>query len=117
MDEERTETMYSVCVDRAALREEVLGPLFQRHLVTLTGTIDDQWLASFTEVARDSDVFQRFRLDSAKGIVSFTCRASDGPQVVESFLERLTLFVEMVNLAATCAGATESATSGGRASA
>jgi hypothetical protein len=114
---ERNQKMYDVCVDRAALREEVLGPLFQRHLVTLTGTIDEQWLASFTEVAKDSDVFQRFRLDPAKGIVSFTCRASDGPQVVESFLERLTLFVEMVNLAATCAGAAESVTSGRSASA
>jgi hypothetical protein len=114
---ERNESMYDVCVDRAALREEVLGPLFQRHLVSLTGTIDEQWLASFEEVAKDSDVFQRFRLDQTKGIVSFTCRASDGPQVVESFLERLTLFVEMVNLAATCAGATESATSSRSASA
>jgi hypothetical protein len=111
VEKERGETMYEVRVDRAALREEILGPLFQRHLVTLTGTIDDHWLASFAEVAKDSDVFQRFRLDPAAGIVSFTCRASDGPQIVESFLERLTLFVEMVNLAATCAGATEAAVS------
>lgn len=97
--------MYNVTVDRAAMREEVLGPLFQRHVVTLSGTVDDRWLASYQEVARDSEQFQRYRLEAAKGMISFTCRASDGPKQVESFLDRLTLFVEMVNLHATCAAA------------
>ncbi len=41
----------------------------------------------------------------SKGLISFTCRASDGPKVVETFLERLALFVEMINLHATCASA------------
>jgi len=95
--------MYNVTVDRAAMREEVLGPLFQRHLVTLAGTVDDRWLASYNEVAKDSEIFQRYRLEPAKGMISFTCRASDGPQQVASFLDRLALFVEMVNLHATCA--------------
>ena len=97
--------MYNVTVDRAAMREEVLGPLFQRHLVSLAGTVDDRWLASYNEVAKDSEIFQRYRLEPAKGMISFTCRASDGPKQVESFLDRLTLFVEMVNLHATCANA------------
>lgn len=97
--------MYNVTVDRAAMREEVLGPLFQRHVVTLSGTVDDRWLASYQEVAKDSDLFQRYRLEPAKGMISFTCRASDGPGQVESFLDRLMLFVEMVNLHATCAAA------------
>lgn len=97
--------MYNVTVDRAAMREEVLGPLFQRHVVSLTGTVDDRWLESYQEVCKDSEIFQRYRLESAKGMISFTCRASDGPKQVESFLDRLTLFVEMVNLHATCAAA------------
>jgi hypothetical protein len=95
--------MYDVTVDRAAMRQELLGPLFQRHVVTLAGTVDERWLASFGEVAKDSELFGRFRLDPGQGLVSFTCRASDAPKVVDSFLERLALFVEMVNLHATCA--------------
>jgi len=94
--------MYNVSVDRAAMREEILGPLFQRHVVSLSGTVDERWLESFHAVAKDSEQFQRFRLDPDKGLVSFTCRASDPPKTVETFLERLALFVEMVNLHATC---------------
>jgi hypothetical protein len=97
--------MYDVAVDRAAMREEILGPLFQRHVVSLSGTVDERWLGSFIEVQKDSDQFQRYRLDQQKGLVSFTCRASDSPKVVEGFLERLALLVEMVNLHATCAAA------------
>jgi hypothetical protein len=97
--------MYNVTVDRAAMREEVLGPLFQRHVVSLSGTVDDRWLESYQEVAKDSEIFQRYRLEPEKGMISFTCRASDGAKQVESFLDRLTLFVEMVNLHATCAAA------------
>lgn len=98
--------MYSVSMDRTAMRQELLGPLFQRHVVSLAGTVDARWLESYAEVARDSESFQRFRLEPSKGLVSFTCRANDGPKVVETFLERLALFVEMVNLHATCASAT-----------
>ncbi len=94
--------MYDVAVDRAAMREEILGPLFQRHVVSLSGTVDERWLESFKSVQKDSDLFQRYVLDQRKGLVSFTCRASDGPTVVETFLERLALLVEMVNLHATC---------------
>ena len=97
--------MYNVAVDRAAMREEILGPLFQRHVVSLSGTVDQRWLESFESVQNDSDQFPRYRLDPQKGLVSFTCRASDGPGVVESFLERLALMVEMINLHATCAAA------------
>lgn len=97
--------MYHVAVDRAAMREEILGPLFQRHVVSLSGMVDERWLESFGSVQNDSEQFQRFRLDSQKGLVSFTCRASDGPKVVDGFLERLALMVEMVNLHATCAAA------------
>ncbi len=97
--------MYNVTVDRNAMRQEVLGPLFQRHVVSLAGTVDARWLESYQEVVKDSDSFQRFRLEASKGLVSFTCRASDGPKVVDTFLERLALFVEMVNLHATCASA------------
>jgi hypothetical protein len=103
--------MYNVMVDRAAMREEVLGPLFQRHIVTLTGTVDDRWLASYNEVVKDSETFQRYRLEPSKGMISFTCRASDGPSEVDSFLDRLLLFVEMVNLHATCAIAEPDASS------
>lgn len=97
--------MYHVAVDRAAMREEILGPLFQRHVVSLSGTVDQRWLESFVSVQTDSPQFQRYVLDPQKGLVSFTCRASDGPAVVEGFLERLALLVEMVNLHATCAAA------------
>ena len=97
--------MYNVTVDRAAMREEVLGPLFQRHIVTLAGTVDERWLASYQSVAKDSEFFQRYRLEPAKGMISFTCRASDSAKQIESFVDRLTLFVEMVNLHATCAEA------------
>jgi hypothetical protein len=97
--------MYDVKVDRAAMRQELLGPLFQRHLVALAGTVDERWLASFGEVSKDSEQFGRFRLDPGQGLVSFTCRASDGPKIVDSFLERLALFVQMVNLHATCGAA------------
>jgi hypothetical protein len=95
--------MYNVSVDRAAMREEILGPLFQRHVVSLSGTVDQRWLQSFQAVANDSEQFQRYRLEPEKGLVSFTCRASDGPKIVETFIERLALLVEMVNLHATCA--------------
>ena len=104
--------MYNVTIDRNAMRQELLGPLFQRHVVSLAGTVDARWLESFEEVARDSDSFQRFRLEADKGLVSFTCRASDGAKVVDTFLERLALFVEMVNLHATCASAAPSGAGG-----
>ncbi len=94
--------MYNVAIDRTAMRHEVLGPLFQRHVVSLSGTVDGRWLASYQEVAKDSDAFQRYRLEAAKGMISFTCRSSDGPKQVQAFIDRLTLFVEMVNLHATC---------------
>lgn len=97
--------MYDVAVDRAAMREEILGPLFQRHVVSLSGTVDERWLESFQNVQKDSELFKRYVLDQRKGLVSFTCRASDGATVVETFLERLALLVEMVNLHATCAAA------------
>ncbi len=100
--------MYNVTVDRAAMRQELLGPLFQRHVVSLAGTVDERWLESYQEVGRDSESFQRFRLEPGKGLVSFTCRANDGPKIIETFLERLALFVEMVNLHATCASASPS---------
>jgi hypothetical protein len=103
--------MYHVAVDRAAMRQELLGPLFQRHVVSLSGTVDQRWLESFESVQNDSEQFQRFQLDSQKGLVSFTCRASDGPKVVDGFLERLALMVEMVNLHATCAAAEPAAAS------
>ena len=32
-----------------------MGPLFQRYVVSLTGTVDERWLASFHEVAKDSE--------------------------------------------------------------
>lgn len=106
--------MYNVTIDRNAMRQEVLGPLFQRHVVSLAGTVDARWLESYEEVARDSEVFNRFRLEPSKGLVSFTCRASDGPKVVDTFIERLALFVEMVNLHATCASAAPGATHAAR---
>src|SRR5438105_5190705 len=97
--------MYNVSVARTAMRQELLGPLFQRHVVSLAGAVDERWLESFHEVAGDSHSFQRFVLDATRGLISFTCRATDGPSVVESFVERLGLLVEMVNLHATCAAA------------
>lgn len=93
--------MYNVTIDRNAMRQEVLGPLFQRHIVSLAGTVDARWLESCEEVARDADSFKRYRLEANKGLFSFTCRASDSPEVVETFLERLALFIEMINLHAT----------------
>ncbi len=105
--------MYNVTIDRTAMRQEILGPLFQRHVVSLAGTVDAQWLDSYEQVARDSDSFQRYRLEPSKGLVSFTCRASDGPKVIDTFMERLALFVEMVNLHATCASAAAPAGAGG----
>jgi hypothetical protein len=102
--------MHNVMVDRAAMREELLGPLFQRYVVSLTGTVDERWLASFHEVAKDSETFKRYRLEPDKGLISFTCRASDGPTVIATFLERMALFVEMVNLHATCASAAPAST-------
>lgn len=93
------------------MREEVLGPLFQRHVVTLSGMVDDRWLASYEQVAKDSELFQRYRLEPSKGMISFTCRASDDPKQVECFMDRLMLFVEMINLHATCAAADSGAPS------
>jgi hypothetical protein len=104
--------MYNVAVDRAAMRQEVLGPLFQRHMVSLSGTVDQRWLESFEDVKKDSDQFSRYRLEPTQGMVSFTCRASDGATVVDTFLERLALFVEMVNLHATCAAAAPATVAG-----
>ena len=60
--------MYNVTVDRNAMRQEVLGPLFQRHVVSLAGTVDARWLESYAEVARDSDSFKRYVLEPGKGL-------------------------------------------------
>ena len=61
--------MYHVAVDRAAMRQEILGPLFQRHVVSMSGTVDQRWLESFEAVQNDSDQFQRFQLDPQQGLV------------------------------------------------
>jgi hypothetical protein len=95
--------LYDVRVDRSALGRQNLGPLFSRQTIKLTGPVDEQWRRSYDTVAGGTSPFSRFILDRKEGVVSFTCRSTDGPAQVEPLLQRLELLLEMVNLHATTA--------------
>lgn len=97
--------VYGVWADHSTLRRETLGPLFGRISLELRGDIDPVWGASYLKVRKDAEQFSRFTLDAANNHVSFTFRATETPLEVQSLLNRLGLFLEMVNLHATAAAA------------
>jgi hypothetical protein len=99
--------VYDVRVDRSALGRQVLGPLFARLRIKLSGSIDDHWRRSYGVVAGGADSFSRFILDQKEGAVSFTCRSTDGAAQVDLLVQRLELLLELANLHATTNAASE----------
>ena len=69
--------MYNVTIDRNAMRQELLGPIFQRHVVSLAGTVDARWLDSYEEVARDSDALKSVR--ARLGVATISARSPSRP--------------------------------------
>jgi hypothetical protein len=88
---------YHVCLPESGLDWERIGPLFERYSIKLLGTIDEHWADSYKRVAAGTPRLSRFRLDTATGSVSFTCRSTDGPVEVMSVLKILEEQLERVN--------------------
>jgi hypothetical protein len=88
---------YDVCLPESGLDWEKIGPLFERYSIKLLGTIDEDWADCYRSVTAGTPSLSRFRLDTATGSVSFTCRSTDGPVEVMSVLKILEGLLERVN--------------------
>jgi hypothetical protein len=88
---------YDVCLPESGLDWERIGPLFERYSIKLLGTIDEDWTDSYQRITTETPSLSRFRLDSATGSVSFTCRSTDGPVEVMTVLKILEKHLERVN--------------------
>jgi len=85
-----------VSIDYSSLKGESEGS-DTRYTVTLTGDVDSQWLDAYRVAQAESTGYRRFRLDPAKGTISFSCRIVDGPTQVFEFLGRLDALLAIVN--------------------
>ncbi|MGH9369320.1 MAG: hypothetical protein ACRD3M_16810 [Thermoanaerobaculia bacterium] len=85
-----------VGVDHSTLKGERAGT-DTRYSVALIGDLDESWSEAFRTLQADSSAFRRLRLDPAARLVSFTCRAIDGPPQVFDILERLDALIKLVN--------------------
>jgi hypothetical protein len=94
LDERRTTQL---TVDHSTLSREPMGTDVL-YRVSLSGPVAVAWADAYRLLQSDSTAFRRLRLDPAAGIVSFLCRAVDGPTQVIDALERLDELVERVNL-------------------
>jgi hypothetical protein len=88
---------YDVSLPESGLDWQRIGPLFERYSIKLVGTVDDNWAAHYQSISAATPSLSRFRLDSASGSISFTCRTTDGPVEVMTVLRILEGFVERVN--------------------
>jgi hypothetical protein len=94
LDERRTTQL---TVDHSTLSREPTGTDVL-YRVRLSGPVAVGWADAYRLLQSDSTAFRRLRLDPASGIVSFSCRAVDGPTQVIDALERLDELVQRVNL-------------------
>jgi hypothetical protein len=102
-----SETVYDVMLDQAGMDWQKAGPLFERYAVNLIGRVDRRWVDCYTKLTKERPNLARFRLEPAAGLVSFTCRATDGPAEVMGVLKRLEEVIGLVNQAATAAAKAE----------
>ena len=96
---------YDLSLPEAGLDWERVGPLFERYSIRLVGNMDQHWIESYQRVAAVTPSLSRFRLDTAHGAISFTCRATDGPVEVMAVLKVLDEQVQRVNREAGLAAA------------
>ena len=96
---------YDVSLPESGLDWQRVGPLFERYSIRLVGTVDGNWAEAYRAIAATMPSLCRFRLDSAAGSVSFTCRTTDGPVEVMSVLKILEGLLERVNQEACLAAA------------
>jgi hypothetical protein len=93
---------YDVSLDEAALKWVQVGPLFAQYSVALTGAVDGTWADCYRRASSESAEFSRFHLDVERRVVSFSCRADDGPAKIQSALKRLEMLLTFVNQRARC---------------
>jgi hypothetical protein len=96
---------YDVSLPEAGLDWQRVGPLFERYSIRLLGTVDEHWADCYEQIAATTPSLSRFRLETASGTISFTCRATDGPVQVMTVLKILEGFLERVNREACMAAA------------
>ena len=96
---------YDVSLPESGLDWQRVGPLFERYSIRLVGTVDEHWAEAYQSIAAAMPSLSRFRLDTASGEVSFTCRSTDGPVEVMTVLKILEGFLEQVNREACLAAA------------
>jgi hypothetical protein len=96
---------YDVSLPDSGLDWQRVGPLFERYSIKLVGTIDESWADLYQRISVATPSLSRFRLDTASGAVSFTCRTTDGPVEVMTVLKILEGFLEQVNREACMAAA------------
>jgi len=96
---------YDVSLPEAGLDWQRVGPLFERYSIRLVGTVDANWAEAYQTVAASTPSLSRFRLDTATGAMSFTCRTTDGPVEVMAVLKILEGLLERVNREAGLAAA------------
>ena len=99
--------VYEVTLETGGLGFEKAGPLFERYAVNLTGQVDRRWVESYAKLTKERPNLARFRLEPGASVVTFTCRATDGPAEVQGVLERLREMIGVVNQAATASAAAE----------
>ena len=99
--------VYEVALETGGLGFEKAGPLFERYAVNLNGQIDRRWVECYTKLTKERPNLSRFRLEPGASVVTFTCRATDGPAEVQGVLERLRDMIGLVNQGATAAAAAE----------
>jgi hypothetical protein len=96
---------YDVSLPDSGLDWQRVGPLFERYSIKLVGTIDENWADLYQRMSATTPSLSRFRLDTASGSISFTCRTTDGPVEVMTVLKLLEGFLEQVNQEASRAAA------------
>ena len=85
-----------VSIDYSTLTGESEGT-DTRYTIALKGHLDPQWVAEYRAAQAESTGYRRFRLDLAKGTISFAVRVVDGPAQVFEALERLEALLQIVN--------------------
>ena len=96
---------YDVSLPESGLDWQKIGPLFERYSIKLVGTVDENWAEAYQSIAATTPSLARFRLETASGSISFTCRTTDGPVEVMTVLKILEGFLERVNREACKAAA------------
>jgi hypothetical protein len=101
------EKSYDVAIEPGGAEGQKAGPLFQRYTIRLVGRFDRRWVDCYLKLSGERPALARFRLDPPTASVSFTCRATDGPEEVASVRKRLEEMIALVNESAAAVLATE----------